>query len=207
MNDTILLAQITFWKEDDPQQTLLFFGVIGGLIVLVMLYNWLKNMAEGGGAKRASKSTKTFSRSSFRHKAYEAGFSDTESDFLEQYARKLGTTTPAAIFSNRTQLDSFMRNSFKYIERHADTEESAEESKTKLFSLREALGMRLSSGTPIRSTRRLQARTPLSLVTAKDANYASILAANESKALYVEPALDAFGQPIKFPWLDRKSVV
>jgi hypothetical protein len=206
MNDTILLAQITYWKESDPRETLIFFGVLGGLIVLGILYSWLKNMAYGSGTKKSSKSNKTFSRSSFRRKAYEAGFSDTESDFLEQYARKLGTTNPAAIFSNRTQLDSFMRSAFKYIERHADTEESAEENKARLFSLREALGMRLSSGTPIRSTRKLQARTPLSLVTAKDANYASILTANESKALYVEPALDAFGQPIKFPWLSRLTV-
>ncbi|MFH2115347.1 MAG: PilZ domain-containing protein [Spirochaetota bacterium] len=206
MNDTILLAQITYWKESDSRQTLIFFSVVGGLIVLGILYGWLKNAAEGGGSKKEGRSTRTFSRGSFRRKAYEAGFSDTESDFLEQYARKIGTTNPAAIFSNRAQLDSFMRSAFKYIERHADTEESAEENKTKLFSLREALGMRLSSGTPIRSTRKLQARTPLSIVTAKNANYASILIANESKALYVEPALDAFGQAIKFHWFSRVTV-
>jgi hypothetical protein len=206
MNDTILLAQITYWKESDPRQTLLFFGVLGGLIVFAILYSWLRNLAQGGSPNKASSPARTFSRGSFRRKAYEAGFSDTESDFLEQYARKLGTTNPAAIFSSRTQLDSFMRSSFKYIERHADTEESAEENKAKLFALREALGMRLSSGTQIRSTRKLQTRTPLSMVTARDATYASILIANESKALYVEPALDAFGQPIRFPWLSRITV-
>jgi hypothetical protein len=206
MSDTILLAQITYWKESDPRQTLIFFSVVGGLIVLGILYGWLKSMAEGGNSRKETRSPKTFSRGSFRRRAYEAGFTDTESDFLEQYARKLGTTNPAAIFSNRAQLDSFMRSAFKYIERHADTEESAEQNKARLFSLREALGMRLSSGTPVRSTRKLQARTPLSIVTAKDTNYTSILATNESKALYVEPALDAFGQAIKFPWLSKLTV-
>ena len=206
MNDTILLAQVSYWKESDPRSSLVFFGVLAGLILVAILYSWLKNAAEGKNPAKRTHSTHSFSRGSFRRKAYEAGFTDSESDFLEEYARKLGTTNPAAVFSGRTQLDSFMRSAFKYIERHADTEESAEENKKKLFALREALGMRLSSGTPIRSTRKLQARTPLSIVTSKDANYSSILLNNETKALYVEPALDAFGQPIKFSWLSKVTV-
>jgi c-di-GMP-binding flagellar brake protein YcgR len=198
MNGDILRAQVTYWKESDPRDTYIFLAVVGGLIAIAIVYSLIKKVL-GGESISIARPSQGFSHSAFKRRAYDIGFSEGETDFLEHYARKLGVTSPQAIFSSRAGLDSFIKNSFKYIERHADTEESAEQLKGQLFSIREAMQLRFTAGNPVRSSRQLKARTPLSLVSVKEAHYSSILAVNESKALYVEPALDAFGSPIRFP--------
>lgn len=200
-----LLAQM-YWKESNPAETRNFLILVGGLILFATIYSLVKRLASGKGITLGAGKPRSFSASSFRRRAEDFGFSSGEAEFLEFYARKLGTTSPQAVFGSKTQLDTFMRNAFKYIERHADTEELAEEQKHQLFGLREALGARSSSGVAIRSTKQLKARTPLSIVTAKEAHYSSILVVNESRALYLEPALDAFGSPIRFAYGSRLTL-
>ncbi len=200
-----LLAQ-TYWKESDPAETRNFLLIVGGLILVSVVYSIIKRVASGKGITIGAGQPRSFSGSAFRRRAEDFGFSSGEAEFLEFYARKLAVTSPQAVFGSKAQLDAFMRNAFKYIERHADTEESAEEQKHQLFGLREALGARSSSGAAIRSTKQLKPKTPLSIVTAKEAHYSSILVVNESRALYLEPALDAFGSPIRFPFGSRLTV-
>lgn len=199
MNGRALLAQVYGWKEYDPAQTLFFGIAIGALVLGLLVYNLVKKLNSGEPIRAAKAAPSGFSHGSFKRRAYEAGFSEAEAAFLDTYARKLGVSSPQAIFGSRTQIDAFMRNAFKYIERHADTEESAQEQKRMLFSIREALALRVNAGSPVRTTRQLAAKTPLSIVSSRDAHYSSILALNEQRAMYVEPALDAFGQPIRFP--------
>jgi len=199
----ILLAQVTYWKESDPNDARIFLLVIGGIIVASIAYSLIKRLVTGQGLSIKQTKSQGFTRSSFRRRAEEYGFSSGEAEFLEYYARKLGATSPGSIFGTKAQLDSFMRNVFKYIERHAETEELAEEQKRTLFAIRESLGARTSSGSSIRSTRQLKPKTPLSIVTAKEAHYSTILIVNESKAMYLEPPLDAFGQPIRIGFGSR----
>lgn len=202
---SVLLAQM-YWKQDNPAEDFAFFAIIG-VIVLVALVSWLVRVLTGGGASSSAPGKiASLSRGAFRRRAEDYGFSSQEAEFLDFYARKLGATSPNAIFGSKSQLDSFIKNAFKYIEQHAETEALAEEQKNNLFAIREALGARTSSGTSIRSTRQLKTKTPLSLVTAREAHYASILVANEQRALYLEPALDAFGSPIRFPAGSKLSV-
>ncbi|HUW70112.1 MAG TPA: PilZ domain-containing protein [bacterium] len=203
----IILAQM-YWKQDNPVETTWFLVVIAALIAVPVLYSILRNLVYGKPSESNSRPSPSqgFSKGAFRRKAEEHGFSGEEVEFLEFYARKLGVTSPQAIFGSKTQLDTFMKNAFKYIEQHAETEEEAENQKHDLFAIREALGARLSTGVSIRSTRQLKSRTPLSIVTTREAHYSSILLINESKALYLEPALDAFGAPIKFPFRSRITV-
>ncbi|MBN2874384.1 MAG: PilZ domain-containing protein [Spirochaetales bacterium] len=192
---TILLAQM-YWKQEDPVGERIFFGFIIAIVVISIISAIVNRLRSGKPA--ASRSGSSFSRSAFRRRAEERGFSSAEAEFLEYYARKLAVSSPQAVFGTKAQLDAFMKNAFKYIERHAETEALAEEQKHQLFAIRESLGSRLSSGTAIRSTRQLKPRTPLSIVTSKESHYSSVLVINESRALYLEPALDAFGQAIKF---------
>ncbi|PKL24671.1 MAG: hypothetical protein CVV47_09565 [Spirochaetae bacterium HGW-Spirochaetae-3] len=193
-----LLAQ-TYWKQNDPADARNFLIIVGSIILIAIAYSLIKRLASGKGITLGEPRAKGLSGSAFRRRAEEHGFSSGEAEFLEFYARKLGATSPQTVFGSKAQLDSFMRNAFKYIERHAETEELAEEQKHRLFSIREALGARSNSGVAIRSTRQLKPKTPLSIVTAKESHYSSILVVNESKAMYLEPALDAFGSPIRFP--------
>jgi len=200
-----LLAQ-PYWKQSDPAETRNFLLIFGGIILVATVYSLVKRIASGKGITLGTGHVRSFSGSAFRRRAEEFGFSSGEAEFLEFYARKLGATSPQSVFGSKSQLDAFMRNAFKYIERHAETEDQAEEQKHQLFSLREALGARTSSGASLHSSRQLKPRTPLSLVTAKDSHYSSILVVNEHRALYLEPALDAFGSPIRFPYGSRLTV-
>jgi len=194
-----LLAQ-SYWKETDPTETRNFLIVVGIIILVAIVYSLIKRLASGKGITLGVSRPQGFSGSAFRRRAEEHGFSGGEAEFLEFYARKLGATSPQTVFGTKAQLDAFMRNAFKYIERHAETEDLAEEQKHRLFAIREALGARSNSGASIRSTRQLKTKTPLSIVTAKESHHSSILVVNESRALYLEPALDAFGAPIRFPF-------
>ena len=200
-----LLAQ-PYWKQENPVETRNFLFIMGGLILVAVAYSIIKTVASGKGITLGLGQPKSFSASAFRRRAEEYGFSSGEAEFLEFYARKLGATSPQTVFGSKSQLDAFMRNAFKYIERHAETEDMAEEQKHKLFTIREALGARSSSGSSMRSTRQLKPKTPLSLVTSKEAHYSTILLVNDPKSLYLEPALDAFGTPIRFPYGSRLTV-
>lgn len=198
MNGRYLAAQALGWKEYDPAQTAVFIAILGGLALFIVVSALIKRARSGAPASSSKPRAQGLSHGSFRRRAYEAGFSESETAFLETYARKLGVQSPQTIFGSRTQIDSFMRNAFKYIERHADTDESAQSQKRMLFSIREALALRMHAGSPVRSTRQLAAKTPLSLVSARDAHYASILVDSDQRHLYVEPPVDAFGQVIRF---------
>ncbi|MBP7262856.1 MAG: PilZ domain-containing protein [Spirochaetia bacterium] len=188
-----LLAQ-TYWKQSNPEDSRIFLIVLGALVAVALVYSLIKKLSSGTISSRVP----GFRSGTFRRKALDVGFSDAEADFLEHYARKLGVQNPQSVFGTRQQLDSFIKATFRYIDRHAETEESAEDLKGRLFAIREALSLRINSGAAIRSSRQLKARTPISLVTNKEAHYASLIVFNEPRALYVEPALDAFGVPIRF---------
>jgi c-di-GMP-binding flagellar brake protein YcgR len=203
---TILLAQSYWVKERSPIENYVLLGIVIAVIV-VSFVGWLvKRLSSDGDISFGSGKSPTLSRGAFKRRALDFGFSSTEAEFLDFYARKLGVLSPNSIFGSKTQLDTFMKNAFKYIEQHAETEEMAEEQKHNLFAIREALGARTSSGSSIRSSRQLKSKTPLSIVTAKEAHYSSILVINESRALYLEPALDAFGGPIRFPGGSKLTV-
>lgn len=203
----VLLAQL-YWKQDNPAETTWFLVIVAALIAIPLLYSVLRNLIYGKPSESNPRPSPSqgFSKGAFRRKAEDYGFSGEEVDFLDFYARKLGVSSPQAVFGNKAQLDAFMKNAFKYIERHAETEEEAENQKHNLFAIREALGARLSTGSPVRSSRQLKPRTPLSIVTSREAHYASVLLINESRALYLEPALDAFGAPIRFPFRAKITV-
>jgi c-di-GMP-binding flagellar brake protein YcgR len=202
---TMLLAQ-SYWKEDNPLQNMILLIIVIAIVVISFVAWLVKRLSSDGDISFGSSKAPSLSRGGFKRRALDFGFSSTEAEFLDFYARKLGVVSPNTIFGSKTQLDNFMKNSFKYIEQHAETEAMAEEQKHNLFAIREALGSRTSSGTSISSTRQLKSKTPLSIVTAKEAHYSSILIVNESRALYLEPALDAFGGPIRFPGGSKLTV-
>lgn len=205
LNAKILLAQ-TYWKQSNPEETRIFLAIVISLIVIPVLYTVFKSLLSGQKIFNVSVKPQTLSRSAFRRKAEEFGFSGAEAEFLEFYARKMGTTSPNSVFGSRAQLDTFLRNTFKYIERQAETEELAIEQKHRLFIIREAMGARNSSGSGLHTTRQLKLKTPLSIVTHRGTQYSSILVLNESRAMYLEPPLDAFGVPIKIAFGAKLNV-
>jgi len=209
-----LLAQ-AYFKSADPRVATIFLIVIGAVIAVAVVVAALRRAAAGdlapsGGAAGSagggrSGQPRPFTHGSFRRQADEAGLSDAEADFLERYAKQMGTASPKAVFGSIAQLDGFLKAAYKQIERTSETEAKAETEKERLFAIREAMALRLSSGSSFRSTRQLPRRTPLSLVSSKQAHYATVLASMDGKHLLVEPPLDAFGQPIKLPRGDRMT--
>jgi len=198
MNSRMLAAQAFGWKTYDKTQIGIFIAIFAGLALFLIVSAAVKALRSGGTASPSKPRVQSMSHGSFRRKAYEAGFSESETEFLETYARKLGVQSPQTIFASRTQIDSFMRNAYRYIERHADTDTAAQDQKRMLFSIREALALRMHAGSPVRSSRQLAAKTPLSLVNARGAHYSSILVESDQRHLYVDPPVDAFGQIIRF---------
>lgn len=193
----ILLAQ-SYWKPDNPMEDVIFFIIFGVLVFIGIVAAIVDRIKKGSTSLGKPSKQPTLGRTAFRRKAMDRGFSAAEADFLDMYARQMGITNPQSVFGTREQLDTFLRNAFKYIERHADTEAEAEQHKHQLFVIREALGARLNAGTSVVSTKQLKQRTPISITTAKGSSYSSVLVINDDRFMYLEPALDAFGQPLRF---------
>lgn len=202
MNGYALLAQ-TWWKKSTPADSTLFFVIVGLLFAVIVGTALVKRFLEAGTRPTPPP---MLSKGSFRRRAGAMGFSDAETAFLDDYARRMGITNPQSVFGSRAMMDAFFKNVFKYIEKHSDTEEIAELAKNQLFAIREAMAIRISAGPPVKSTRQLVKKTPLSLIDAKGSHYSSIVVELDPRFIFVEPALDAFGQVIKFGWRSRLTV-
>lgn len=204
MNWRIIGSQIYGWKQYDQSQTVIFaviFGIVGLIIIVSLIRRFLSGPEKkGSGTSTGSKSEKSpsYSHASFRRQAINAGFSDSEADFLEIWARRLRILDIQSIFGSTGKLDAFMQNALGYIERNAGSDEEAQKQKSMLFSIREAHALRRKGGSVIRSSRQIPLRTPISLVSSKDAHYSSILRDSDNKFLYLEPPVDAFGEIIRF---------
>lgn len=198
------LFQITyFWKDtaksaSDVRLLLIVILVLFAVILIYTVIDYLvKKSKESSTGKLQT--PKQVSQRSLQRSAQSSGFSGIESEFLAFYAQKLAVYNYRDILKDKDKFDRFLRDIYHYIEKNSKTEQEAEELKKKLFMIREAHSFRLHASKTLRSTHEIPKLTPLSLVTNRDAHYATILLANESDGLYVEYPRDAFGDFIKFP--------
>jgi c-di-GMP-binding flagellar brake protein YcgR len=194
MSMTPILAQVgatsLYTIKTSGSSNGIVIGVIVALvaiIVLVVLRNQL------GGGPRSS-----FNKAAYRRAARSAGLAETELRFLEDYARALSIANPDFTFRNPQRLDAFFKDSFRHIEKTADSEADAEEKKARLFAIRERLTHAGAEGGSVRSTRQLGRGAPLTFIAPGEESYPSVVLAVEPSGLAVEPAMDSYGDPLHF---------
>jgi hypothetical protein len=166
--------------------------IVIGIAVLIILVIVIAR-SSGRGSSGSS-----FNKASFRRAARGAGLAEEDLRFLEEFGRTLGVTNPDFVFRNPQKLDSFFKDSYRQIEKTAESEADAEERKARLFAARESLTHASAQGGSIRSTRQLGRGIPLTFIAPGEESYPSVILAVEPSGLAVEPVSDSYGEPLRF---------
>ncbi len=200
MNEAAALAQV-FWSSPSGQSargqetastlgTVILIAVVVGIVVFAF--------AKAASSGSLSGKSSGFSKASFRRAARESGLADDEVRTLEEYARIFRMANPDFVFRNAQKLEAFFKESYRQIDRLAESETDAEERKARLFDAREKLTHVRAQGSPIRSTRQLGRGTPLTFIAPGEESYPSIIVAVEPGGMAVEPVSDSYGQSMRF---------
>ena len=188
----------TYWKHEDPVSNYVVFGIFGLLILIAIISSLVSKKNKSSGKSSLTGGLPSYSRGAFRRAAAEAGLEDSDIRFMEEFARVSRTSNPEFMFKNPGRLDSFFKDSLRHIDKTAEMEATAEERRSRLLRIREALEVRRTLGPQINSTRQLRARTTLSFISSDETNYPSVVVGVEAGGLAVEPPPDALGRPIHF---------
>lgn len=195
MNNFPILAQL-YWKKEDPRESTTILIVLGIIALVVVVYQVIKQV--GGQGSLGGGSSGGFNRGSFRRAARAAGLAEEELRFLEDYGKAMRVTNAEFVFKNKTKLDGFLKDVYRHIEKNSESEAVAEDSKARLFAMRERLARREALGAPVTSTRQLGRGAPISFIAPGEENYPSLIVAVEPGGIAVEPAHDAYGAAIRF---------
>lgn len=187
-----------YWKQEDPTQNIIVFGVLGALILLAVVSSLLNKGKPGSRRSSLTGGVPSFSRSAFRKAAAEAGLSDADAHFMEEFARASRASNPEFVFKSPDRMDAFFRDALRHIDKTAEAETAAEDRRAHLLRIRESLEVRRTLGPRISSTRQLRPRTTLSFISSDETNYPSVVVAVEAGGLAVEPPPDALGRPVHF---------
>lgn len=197
MNPSFPVLQM-YWKQEDPTGNLIFFVALGGVILVVLIYS-LVNKGKGRSLKSSlTRAAPTFSRISFRRAASHSGLSDDDIRFLEEFARASRAGSPEFMFRTPAGMDSFFKDALRHVDKTADIESTAEERRSRLLRIREALEVTRTLGPQISSTRQLRPKTTLSFVSSDETNYPSVVVSSEPAGLAVESPPDSLGRPMHF---------
>jgi c-di-GMP-binding flagellar brake protein YcgR len=191
--DSLALAQSLLYNTGKPRgggpdATLIVAGVAAGILLIIAIARYA-----GRGAGSSS-----FNKAAFRRAARAAGLAEEDLRFLEEFGRALGMTNPDFVFRNPQKLDAFFKDAYRQIEKTADSEADAEESKARLFAARESLTHASAQGGSVRSTRQLGRGLPLTFIAPGEESYPSVILAVEPSGLAVEPVADSYGEPLRF---------
>ena len=188
----------TYWKQEDPTQNLIVFGVLGALILFAIVSSLLHRGKPGKHRTSLTGGLPSYSRGAFRRAASEAGMSDADTHFLEEFARASRAANPEFMFKNPGSMDSFFKDALRHIDKTAEAEAVADERRSNLLRIRESLEVRRTLGPQVSSTRQLRPRTTLSFIASDETNYPSVVLAVEAGGLAVDPPPDALGRPVHF---------
>jgi c-di-GMP-binding flagellar brake protein YcgR len=193
----MILAQIN-WSRGNTQLGLTGALVAGAVILIVLVYGFLKNGIGGMPSPLAGPSAPRFTKGGFRRAARAAGLGDQDIRFLEEYAKALGVSNPDFVFKNPGSLDSFFKSVYRLIDKNSDSETDAEEKRALLFKARESLTRSVAAGLKIQSSRQLGRGTPITFIAPGEESYPTVIAAVEPGGMAVEPVKDAYGESLRF---------
>jgi len=188
--EALALAQ-TYWKRTDPSENIAVYVAVGGVLLVLVLYNVIRYGASSSSSHR-------FSRGAFRRAARAAGLSEEDIRFLEQYGKALDITDPGFVFRNPQKMDAFFKSVYRYIDKDSESEEDADGKRARLFKARENLTRSIAAGTKVTSSRQLGRGTPLTFLAPGEESYPTIIQGVEPAGIAGESVRDAYGEPLRF---------
>ena len=198
LNHPFLLQ--TYFKNNNPIEARVFIIAIGAIVVFSVFMYIIRRKTRGpiaGAGKKGSGVTpRKFNAFTLRKIASSYGLDGEQTRLLEYIFRNDSVTDPERVMKTPALLDRHFKRTFRIIEKNSSTDEEAQESLTRLFSLRNLIES--SSSTDDASTIRLSENTPAILVNGNNSYPVKVLS-SKAQTIVVEFPRNALGTPIRMP--------
>lgn len=195
----LLQNGVSYFKEDDPVAGTILLVGIGGVILIVLVMNILKNGFNFGVKKGSSGGTqRRFSTFALHRAAKPYGLNHDQIKVLEYVFKSNGVTDPAHALSLPALLDKYFRKAYKQIEKSANTEEEAQQRLAALFSVRNIIDMSQNTSTEVPTTQQLSTNQAAVLTVNQESYSVKVLSA-KGNGILVDCPRNAIGTLIRFP--------
>jgi c-di-GMP-binding flagellar brake protein YcgR len=191
----LLQNDVSYFKEDDPMgATILLIG-LGGIVLIVIVVNLLKNGLSFGGKKGAQRH---FSMFALRRAVKPYGLNHDQLKVLEYVFKSNGVTDPAHVLGLPTALDKHFKRAYRQIEKSANTEEEAQQRLALLFSVRNIIDVTQNTSAQTPTTQQLAANQA-AVLTANQESYSVKVLSVKGDGILVDCPRNAIGTLIRFP--------
>jgi c-di-GMP-binding flagellar brake protein YcgR len=195
-----LLQNLGYFKEDSPRDVMIVGIAAGAIVVIAVIVRLIRggsgSASPGIGGSRSKYSPGILSAFAYRRIASSCNLNKEQSRLLENIFRNNSVVDPEKAMGQPALLDKYFRNTYKAIERNAETDEEAQQRLARLFSLRNAIDTMPDSSGGIASTTKVAQNVPAVLSTGKD-SYTVRVISSRGETLVVETPRNALGSPVR----------
>ena len=191
-----LQSEWVFFKEDNPTEMVIVSIGIAVVIVIAIIFRIIfrgvSYSARGKGKFTAPRRYNVFK---FRRITSNYGLDHDQSKLLEHIFRSDSVSDPLRVMQNHDLLDRHFKRTFRDIGKNSKTDEDAQESLEKLFSLRNVI-----EATPDEddAPARLSENTPAILAAGKEKYPVTVITSRGQDAV-IETPTNSLGTPIRLP--------
>jgi c-di-GMP-binding flagellar brake protein YcgR len=202
----LLQDGVSYFKEDDPiAGTIVLIG-IGGILLIVLVVNILKNGLNFGAKKRSSGGGQRHFSVFTLHRAVKLyGLNHDQIKVLEYVFKSNDVTDPVRALGLPLVLDKYFKKAYKQIEKSANTEEEAQQRLAVLFSVRNIIDIAQNTNTETSSTQQLSANQA-AVLTANQESYSVKVLSTKGDGILVDCPRNAIGTLIRFPRGTRVTI-
>ena len=193
---TLYLLQTKYFKDDDPIAGTVLLIVVGAVIVISLLINFIRHGVSpsiaGKGTTRVT--PRKFNAFTLHRIAAAYGLDRDQTRLLEYVFRNDAVNDPERVMKNPALLDRHFKRAYRTIEKNSETDEDAQQRLVKLFSLRNVIEAGAGSGGE--TTTRLAENTPAVIAIGQD-NYPVKVISSKSQVVVTEIPRNSLGTPVR----------
>ncbi len=222
------LSQVFAYKTNvDPSLLIILGLVIAGIVILRAYNNWRESRNKPSRplkdkARRARepvysspsaepvpirKLVMPTDRHELRRVSEEFAFTPAQSEYFAELCTENNISSPLHLVRNSRQLDELFRRTFHQLETPGHSSREAENSKTLLFTIREAIENKKRNSKLVTSTRSINDGIEMTIITKSNEHYSAILHENNQAGLVFPVPRDVFGNELRMPLLSKLTVL
>jgi len=195
----LFLLQDKFFKDDNPMDAMAILIGLGIIIVVAIVVHFLRKGTSShvvvSSKTRTTVSPKKFNPFAIRRIASEYSLDRDQAKLLEFIFQNDAVSDPERVMKNPALLDRHFKRTFRSIEKNSNTDEDAQQSLLKLFTLRNIIES--SSGANAANSPKLSENTPAILLCGKD-NFPVKVLLSRGQNVVTEIPRNALGTPVRF---------
>jgi len=193
-----LLQDVKYFKDDDPKEMMVVLIVLGAVVVLALLFHFLRtgvsSSVAGKGKVRTQVTPRKFNAFTLYRIASAYGLEREQTKLLEFVFRNDQVADPERVMSNPALLDRHFKRAYRTIEKNSETEDDAQERLVKLFTLRNVIESSAPTGDS--ASTRISENTP-AVLTIDQESYPVKLITAKGQQVITEAPRNSLGTPVR----------